>query len=111
MENYIEHIKLETAKYLREKDLRLDFLNKELKKNANIEYIRNVVYNFITNPDLSVREKLIPVIGTVLQFSQTEQEGAKDAWAGERNSVISKSTKWIGEKLKNKNGGGMPDMK
>ena len=45
---------METAKYLREKDLKMDFLNKELKKNVNIEYIRNIIYNFITNPDITV---------------------------------------------------------
>ena len=46
---------METAKYLREKDLKVDFLNKELKKNVNIEYIRNIIYNFITNPDITVK--------------------------------------------------------
>ena len=54
MESSIEYIKMETAKYLKEKDLKIDFLNKELKKNVNIEYIRNIIYMFITNTDLTV---------------------------------------------------------
>ena len=49
---------METGKYLKEKDLKIDFLNKELKKNVNIEYIRNIIYMFITNTDVTVNNLL-----------------------------------------------------
>jgi len=68
LENKIEYITMETTKFLKDKDMRIEFLNKELKKNANVEYIRNIMYSFMTNTDISVRETLIPVIATVLQF-------------------------------------------
>jgi hypothetical protein len=100
LEGQIEYIKLETAKYLREKDLKIEFLNKELKKNANTEYIRNIVYSFMTNQDLTVREKLIPVIATVLQFPQNDLDNAKVVWDRERKSILTKSTQWINDKLK-----------
>jgi len=105
LENKIEYITMETTKFLKDKDMRIEFLNKELKKNANVEYIRNIMYSFMTNTDISVRETLIPVIATVLQFSQNETDHAKEVWARERKSVLSKGTKWIGEKLKKNPGG------
>ena len=39
-----------------------------------------------------MKEKLIPVISTVLQFSQNELESAKQAWEKENKSVIIKGT-------------------
>jgi len=76
-------LKTECSKQIKERDFKIDFMNKELKKNANIEYIRNIVINFLTNPDVSVREKLLPVVGTVLQFSSTELDTVKGIWEKE----------------------------
>jgi hypothetical protein len=54
LEDAIEDLKTETSKKIKERDLKIDFLNKELKKNANTEYIKNVLINFMTNPDITV---------------------------------------------------------
>lgn len=92
LEGIIENIKVDAQRAVKERDIQIDFLGKELKKNANVQYIKNIVLNFLTNPDYSVREKLIPVLGTVLQFSSTELESAKTAWDKDNKSLIGKGS-------------------
>lgn len=91
LESTIDSIKIEAQKAVKERDLQIEFLSQELKKNANTQYIKNILLNFMTNTDLTVREKLIPVLGTVLQFTSNELESAKTAWQNDHKSILGKS--------------------
>ena len=58
LEESIENLKTQLSKETKERDLQIDFLQKELKKNVNWEYIRNVLVNFLTNKDFTVNPNL-----------------------------------------------------
>jgi len=58
LENLLEGIQIDSAKLIKEKELKLEFLNQELKKNVNTQYIKNILLKFF-NSDISVREPLI----------------------------------------------------
>lgn len=88
LEVAIESIKIEAQRVIREKDQQIEFCGKELKKNANVQYIKNILLNFLTSPDHGVREKIIPVLSTVLQFTPTELESVKSAWEKEHKSLL-----------------------
>lgn len=92
LENTIETMRMEAQKGIKERDLQIEFLGKELKKNANVQYIKNILINFLTNPDYTVREKVIPVLGTVLQFSPIEFENVKTAWEKDHKSLLGKGS-------------------
>ena len=49
----LESIKKESKIMIKEKDIKLDFLNKEIKKNVNTQYIKNILIQFF-NGDQSV---------------------------------------------------------
>lgn len=85
-------MRMEAQKGIKERDLQIEFLGKELKKNANVQYIKNILINFLTNPDYTVREKVIPVLGTVLQFSPIEFENVKTAWEKDHKSLLGKGS-------------------
>ena len=53
LENLLETIQIETSKIIKEKELKLEFLNQELKKNVNTQYIKNILLKFF-NSDISV---------------------------------------------------------
>jgi len=57
LEESIENLKTQLSKETKERDLQIDFLHKELKKNVNLEYIRNILINFLTNKDYTVSLK------------------------------------------------------
>lgn len=59
MEENIENLKTQLSKETKERDLQIDFLHKELKKNVNLEYIRNILINFLTNKEYTVNFKNI----------------------------------------------------
>lgn len=90
LEEVIENLKSHCSKETKERDFKIDFLTKEVKKNANLEYIRNILINFMTNKDYTVREGLLPVLATVLQFSPSDLETVKSVWEKEHNSLIAK---------------------
>lgn len=55
LENLLENIQIDSAKILKEKELKLEFLGQELKKNVNTQYIKNILLKFF-NSDLSVKK-------------------------------------------------------
>lgn len=54
LENILEGIQIDSAKIIKEKELKLEFLNQELKKNVNTQYIKNILLKFF-NSDASVK--------------------------------------------------------
>jgi len=101
-EESIENLRAQLSKETKERDLQIDFLNKELKKNVNLEYIRNIIINFLTNKDFTVREKLLPVLATVLQFSTDELDTVKTMWEKEHFSFLSKGSASVSNWLNNR---------
>ena len=90
MEATIDAIKKEARSVVQDRDSQLKALNTELSNRVNVQYVRNILVNFMTNPDHTVREKLIPVLATVLQFSQTQTAAVKNAWLYDQKSLIGK---------------------
>jgi len=101
-EESIENLKTQLSKETKERDLKIDFLNNELKKNVNLEYIRNIIINFLTNKDFTVREKLLPVLATVLQLSADEFDTLKAVWEKEHSSFLSKGSASVSNWLNNR---------
>eukprot|EP01016_Furgasonia_blochmanni_P001279 TRINITY_DN10481_c0_g1_i5.p1 TRINITY_DN10481_c0_g1~~TRINITY_DN10481_c0_g1_i5.p1 ORF type:complete len:382 (+),score=68.58 TRINITY_DN10481_c0_g1_i5:320-1465(+) len=87
LESTLEALRSEMSKQVKERDMKIDFLNKEMKKNVNVQHIRNIIIQFLTTNEKGVKEKLLPVIGTVLQFSQQELESVQQAWDGGRSPI------------------------
>ncbi|CAD8158999.1 unnamed protein product [Paramecium pentaurelia] len=84
-ENTIDQI----TKELREKNIKIDRLCQENLKNANIQYIKNVIIRFFTE-EYSVKQKTIPVIATVLQFTEAEYAIVQQAWERDSKSFLSR---------------------
>ncbi|CAD8067974.1 unnamed protein product [Paramecium primaurelia] len=84
-ENTIDQI----TKELREKNIKIDRLCQENQKNANIQYIKNVIIRFFTE-EYSVKQKTIPVIATVLQFTEAEYAIVQQAWERDSKSFLSR---------------------
>lgn len=51
---------------MKEKEAKIEFLSKEVKKNINVQYIKNILIKFLISNDKNFREKTLPVIATVL---------------------------------------------
>ncbi|CAD8145310.1 unnamed protein product [Paramecium octaurelia] len=85
LENTIDQI----TKELREKNIKIDRLCQENQKNANIQYIKNVIIRFFTE-EYSVKQKTIPVIATVLQFTEAEHAIVQQAWERDSKSFLSR---------------------
>ena len=51
---------------MKEKEVKIEFLSKEVKKNINVQYIKNILIKFLISNDKNFREKTLPVIATVL---------------------------------------------
>ncbi len=83
-----EELKAESRQKQKEKTLQVEFLQKEMKKNINTTYIKNILMKFI-NGDLSVQEKTLPVITTVLQFNPEEAQLFTDQWRQSKSPISS----------------------
>lgn len=77
LENLLENIQLDSAKLFKERDLKIDFLSKELKKNVNTQYIKNILLKFFDS-DVSVRNDNFIKI-TKLDFIGTRKNFASDS--------------------------------
>ncbi|KAL4431660.1 hypothetical protein ABPG74_017289 [Tetrahymena malaccensis] len=88
LQKNLENLKIESQKQIKERDIKIEFLQQEMKKNVNIQYIKNILIKFF-NSDQSVKERTLPVIQTVLQFSQAESEILKNAWLRDQSTVRS----------------------
>ena len=51
---------------MKEKEVKIEFLSKEVKKNINVQYIKNILIKFLISNDKNFREKTLPVIANVL---------------------------------------------
>lgn len=49
------------------------------RENANLEYLKNVVYSFVLNTDPADKKHMLNAIATVLEFSSREREAAQHA--------------------------------
>jgi len=58
--------KSEVMLQMKEKEAKIEFLSKEVKKNINVQYIKNILIKFLISNDKNFREKTLPVIATVL---------------------------------------------
>ena len=58
--------KSEVMLQMKEKEVKIEFLSKEVKKNINVQYIKNILIKFLISNDKNFREKTLPVIATVL---------------------------------------------
>lgn len=106
-EETIQQLKAQHIKEIQEKDSKIDSLQNELKNHANINYIRTVLINFLTNPDFSVnyyyskhnrykvRETLLNVISTILKFSEGDLEKVKTVWENEHTSFLKKGSSTV----------------
>eukprot|EP01017_Pseudomicrothorax_dubius_P023152 TRINITY_DN24836_c0_g1_i2.p1 TRINITY_DN24836_c0_g1~~TRINITY_DN24836_c0_g1_i2.p1 ORF type:complete len:409 (+),score=135.18 TRINITY_DN24836_c0_g1_i2:28-1254(+) len=90
LETAFEAYKQEAGKSLREKDQEIEFLRREAKKNVNTQYVKNILQNFFAAPDAKVQEKLLPVLGTVLQFTPDESATLLENWKRNTTSSFSK---------------------
>ena len=65
----------------------IDFLKEEVRKHernqsresANLEYLKNVVYHYMTCGETTGRQKMLNAIGTILQFSPKEKVAAQQS--------------------------------
>jgi hypothetical protein len=71
LETAIETQHAEHLKVLTQRDQKIELMQKEMHRNANLEYIKNVVIGYFCN-DTSVQRKTIPVIATALQLTEAE---------------------------------------
>ena len=58
--------KSEVMLQMKEKEVKIEFLSKEVKKNINVQYIKNILIKFLISNDKNFREKTLPVIANVL---------------------------------------------
>ena len=58
--------KSEVMLQMKEKEAKIEFLSKEVKKNINVQYIKNILIKFLISNDKNFREKTLPVIANVL---------------------------------------------
>ncbi|KRX03449.1 hypothetical protein PPERSA_02828 [Pseudocohnilembus persalinus] len=71
LEKQFEKYKSESILQFKEKDVKIEFLNKEMKKNIDTQYLKNILVKFFL-AEKKVKQRLLPCIGTVLQFSDEE---------------------------------------
>jgi hypothetical protein len=58
---------------LKEEIRRLERNQQREKSISNMEYLKNVVYKFLTFTSIQERAQLLPVLSTMLKLSQEEQ--------------------------------------
>ena len=64
----------------------IDLLKEEIRKNernksrenANLEYLKNVVYKYMVTTDAVGREQMLNAISTILQFSPREKKAVHE---------------------------------
>eukprot|EP00742_Colponemidia_sp_Colp-10_P003401 GILJ01003621.1.p1 GENE.GILJ01003621.1~~GILJ01003621.1.p1 ORF type:complete len:456 (+),score=90.26 GILJ01003621.1:66-1433(+) len=69
-----EAMKDRYLKAISRKDADILRLEKIAKASLNMEYVKNIVVKYLETPDPEVRESLLPVLATVLKFSQHEMD-------------------------------------
>ena len=79
LERIQERMQGEATLVIKEKDIKIDFLNKELKKNINTQYIKNILIKFLLSDDQKFKEKTLPGLATALQFTESELENVRNA--------------------------------
>ncbi|CAK9114018.1 GRIP and coiled-coil domain-containing protein 2 (185 kDa Golgi coiled-coil protein) (GCC185) [Durusdinium trenchii] len=57
------------------------------RKEENLTYLKNVLYKYMAAKEASERQTLLPVVGTILQFSPAELSAIKTALDRESGSV------------------------
>lgn len=66
--------------------------NQDRKDNIhNLEYLKNIIYKFVTLAPGTERQGLIPVLETMLQFNQTERETLNQLAIGDDDQAVNKS--------------------
>lgn len=86
-------ILMEQIKLLKSEIRRLERNQEREKSVANLEYLKNVLLRFIFLKPGSERERLLPVIDTMLQLSPEEKGKLATVAQGEEESA-SRSSGW-----------------
>jgi len=77
LERQVLKLRAEHYDTVRRKDDDVEKLTRELK-GLNIPYLKNVIYKYLTEPDNTVKVKLIPVISTILRYDEEENNAINE---------------------------------
>lgn len=99
LEGRLQAQEAEAQKSGRELQLKVQFLQQELSKNVNTQYIKNILLKFVES-EYQVQLPLTQVIGTVLQFSDAELERFRTHW--QRSVKLQTSLNSFGKLITNK---------
>lgn len=86
----------EQIRVLKEEIRRLE-RNQEREKHAqNLEYLKNIVMKFATLRGGSEKERLVPVLTTMLKLSPEEQRELQTVVSGESQADAAANSGWVG---------------
>ena len=73
----------------KQKDLSNEMLNKQINKEVNLFYLKKIMISFLTTNDESIKDGLLPVIYTGLQFNESEIKQINDYKEKPKKSLLS----------------------
>jgi len=73
----------------KQKDLSNEMLNKQINKEVNLFYLKKIMISFLTTNDESIKDGLLPVIFTGLQFNESEIKQINDYREKPKKSLLS----------------------
>lgn len=76
-EKKIESLNDNYLKEKKEKEIQIEVVASQAKKNVNLQYIKNLVIRYLTTRDANVRGSMVPAIGSALLLSEEELEQIK----------------------------------
>lgn len=76
----------EQAQALKDEIRRLE--RNRSRESANLEYLKNVVYQYMIRNDLETRQRMLNAIATILEFSPKEKRSVLEHLQGRKNASV-----------------------